>query len=308
VTKVPAAMLEFLCCPLGRGDLRLESGGLVSVSTPHRRYRIHEGIPILLPHPVSRQRSGNAESVIRAFEERAASYYADNYTPGMNVQRSHRLDLVRGLLSQLARPGDRLLDVGAGPAVLGEIAQAQKLEYVALDLSLENLLAGRSRLGELSGIVADATALPVKDQTFDGVVSLGSLEYVNRVEDALHELCRILRPGGFLIATFANRWSPRCRWDERVTHPLWRLRERAAGRASSVYGRYLRNEHEINEILARHGANVLRTHYYNPGLFGYPLSAIPFLASMEERAARRHGLVQRSSAEFLVTALREANN
>jgi ubiquinone/menaquinone biosynthesis C-methylase UbiE len=243
--------------------------------------------------------------VTRAFEERAASYYADNYMPGMNAQRSNRLNLVRGLFSQLARPGDRLLDVGAGPAILGEVAQSQGLQYVAVDLSLENLLVGRSRMGQLSGIVATATALPMKDQSFDGVVSLGCLEYVDQLEAAVAELCRTVTPGGFLLASFANRRSPRCRWDERVTHPLWRLRERAAGRASSVYRRHLRNEHEVEEMFARCGAKVLRTLYFNPGLLGYPLSAISLVASIEERAAGGIEVFRRRAAEFLIVAVRE---
>jgi ubiquinone/menaquinone biosynthesis C-methylase UbiE len=305
MTQVPTGMLEFLCCPLGRDDLRLESSGLVSVSTPHRIYRVHEGIPILLPPAGSRQQSANADPVIRAFEGRAASYYADNYMPGMNAQRSKRLELVRGLLSQLARPGDRLLDVGAGPAILGEVARSQRLEYVAVDLSLENLLVGRSRMGQLSGIVATATALPVKDRSFDGVVSLGCLEYVDHLEAAVAELCRTVRPGGFLLVSFANRRSPRCWWDEHVTYPLWRLRERTAGRASTLYGRYLRNEHEVEEMFAQCGAKLLRNHYFNPGLLGYPLSAIPLVASMEERAADRIEIVRRRAAEFLVVAVRE---
>jgi ubiquinone/menaquinone biosynthesis C-methylase UbiE len=242
--------------------------------------------------------------VIRAFEERAASYYADNYRPGTNPQRLRRLELVEGLLSRFVQSGVRLLDVGAGPAILGEVAQRLKLQYVALDLSLENLLAGRARLGELSGIVGSAMALPVKDQSFDGVVSLGCLEYIDHLEAAIGELCRVLRPGGFLIASFANRRSPRCQWDEHVTHSLWRLKERAAGRAASIYRRYLRNENEVEELLTRHGANVIRTEHFNPGLFGYPFSAIPLLASMEERAASTIPFVRRRAAEFLVIAVR----
>lgn len=304
MTEVPTHVLEILCCPVERDGLRIENGGLVSVSAPHRHYQIEQGIPVLLPSPTREGSSGIVAGVVRAFEERAASYYADNYLPGTNPQRFRRLELVRALLSELARPGDRLLDVGAGPAVLGEVTRQQKLQYFALDLSLENLLAGRARLGELASIVASATALPVKDESFDGVVSLGCLEYIDPLETAIGELCRALRPSGFLIASFANKGSPRCQWDERVTHPLWRLKEHVAGRAASIYRRYLRSEREVVELFARHGANVLRTQHFNPGLVGYPFSAVSFMASMEERAASTMPFVRRRAAEFMVIAVR----
>src|SRR5947209_3852046 len=134
MSEFAAGMLEFLCCPVRRDDLRLEESGLVSVSAPHRRYRIERDIPILLPPTTEEQRAGGVDSIIRAFEERSASYYADNYESSVTSQRSRRLELVGRLLSQLARPGVRVLDVGSGPAVLGEVAQRQNLEYVAVDL------------------------------------------------------------------------------------------------------------------------------------------------------------------------------
>lgn len=48
---------------------------------------------------------------------------------------------------------------------------------------------------------ADAAALPFAERTFDVVVANHSLEHFVRLEEALHEIARVIKPDGALIVT-----------------------------------------------------------------------------------------------------------
>jgi ubiquinone/menaquinone biosynthesis C-methylase UbiE len=99
------------------------------------------------------------------------------------------------------RPGERLLDVGAGPGFLAAAAAAAvgPTGYVCgVDVS-EPLLAyarEQTTLPWLEFRHGDAAALPFEDGAFDAVVSMQVLEYVPAVDAALAEIARVLRPGG----------------------------------------------------------------------------------------------------------------
>src|SRR5207248_4344423 len=53
--------------------------------------------------------------------------------------------------------------------------------------------------------VADVEKLPFEDRMFDAVTASGVFEYIDADRPALHEIRRVLRPGGLLIASFRNR-------------------------------------------------------------------------------------------------------
>lgn len=80
---------------------------------------------------------------------------------------------------------------------------------VAVDFSPKMLDGLRRNLGgavpeHLTLVEADATALPLDDQTVDFVFSYASLYYIPRVDLALREVSRVLRPGGRAILELGN--------------------------------------------------------------------------------------------------------
>jgi 2-polyprenyl-6-hydroxyphenyl methylase/3-demethylubiquinone-9 3-methyltransferase len=300
LTVCSEALRSILCAP-GSGS-ELSPGDEALVGPDGSRFAIVSGIPILLPPG---DRRGRRE-IIEASRERSSTYYQSNYAAGGNPQRERRQALVVALLSSLARPGTTVLDVGAGPAVLAEPARALGLEYVALDLSLANLLAGRGRVSQLDALVADAVAIPVKPDAVDGVVAVGSLEYVPEITRAVAELCRVVRPGGFVIASFANARSPRRWWDELVVRRAIGLRATMRRERGRTYRRYLSNANAVVSLFARCGAEVRGVQYLTPGLAGYPLSELRVVRGIDEAlTARLPRLVQRRS-EFVVVARKAA--
>ncbi|MDB6452501.1 bifunctional demethylmenaquinone methyltransferase/2-methoxy-6-polyprenyl-1,4-benzoquinol methylase UbiE [Falsirhodobacter sp. 20TX0035] len=105
------------------------------------------------------------------------------------------------------RPGQRLLDVagGTGDVAFRFLKRAAGSKAVVLDMTESMLVAGRQRADagnmadRLDWVVGDAMALPLPDNSFDVYTISFGIRNVTRVQDALNEAHRVLRPGGRLM-------------------------------------------------------------------------------------------------------------
>ncbi|WP_212522955.1 bifunctional demethylmenaquinone methyltransferase/2-methoxy-6-polyprenyl-1,4-benzoquinol methylase UbiE [Actibacterium sp. MT2.3-13A] len=105
------------------------------------------------------------------------------------------------------RPGQRLLDVagGTGDISFRFLKRAPGATAVVLDMTESMLVEGRQRAeaaqmaDSLDWVVGDAMALPFKDNSFDVYTISFGIRNVTRIEDALSEAFRVLRPGGRLM-------------------------------------------------------------------------------------------------------------
>jgi demethylmenaquinone methyltransferase/2-methoxy-6-polyprenyl-1,4-benzoquinol methylase len=107
-----------------------------------------------------------------------------------------------------ARPGQTVLDVAAGTAVSTVELAAGGVTAIACDFSLGMLRAGASR--PVPKVAGDAMALPLADESVDGVVISFGLRNVADPDAALREFARVTRPGGTLVVCeFSSpTWSP----------------------------------------------------------------------------------------------------
>jgi 2-polyprenyl-6-hydroxyphenyl methylase / 3-demethylubiquinone-9 3-methyltransferase len=91
-----------------------------------------------------------------------------------------------------------LLDVACGGGLLAEHVRPKGYRHVGVDLS-RSALAVAARKG-MSVVRADAGVLPFGDRCADVVVAGEALEHVRDLPKVIAELCRVLKPGGLLVA------------------------------------------------------------------------------------------------------------
>ncbi len=114
------------------------------------------------------------------------------------------------------RPGQSLLDVAGGTGdiavrVVRRVGPERCGPVVVCDLTPDMLAVGRDRAldqGVLSGlqwVCADAESLPLPDRCMDAYTIAFGLRNVTRIDRALAEARRVLRPGGrFLCLEFSR--------------------------------------------------------------------------------------------------------
>lgn len=119
------------------------------------------------------------------------------------------------------RPGQHLLDVagGTGDIAFRFLRRAPRTRATVVDMTESMLVEGRRRaeadqLGErLDWVVGDAMALPFADNSFDRYTISFGIRNVTRIEDALAEAYRVLRPGGrLMVLEFSQLPVPGLQW------------------------------------------------------------------------------------------------
>ncbi|MCV2490434.1 demethylmenaquinone methyltransferase [Geodermatophilus sp. YIM 151500] len=107
-----------------------------------------------------------------------------------------------------ARPGQVVLDVAAGTGVSTVELAAGGVRAIACDFSQGMLRAGASR--GVPMVAGDAMALPLADESVDGVVISFGLRNVADPAVALREFLRVTRPGGRLVVCEFSTptWAP----------------------------------------------------------------------------------------------------
>lgn len=97
-------------------------------------------------------------------------------------------------------PGQRVLDIAAGPGTVSIPAAQAGAAVVATDITPELFIAGRAAAQqagvEIEWIEADAQDLPFADGEFDAVVSSMGVMFAPDHQRAAAELLRVCRPGG----------------------------------------------------------------------------------------------------------------
>lgn len=150
--------------------------------------------------------------VIRAFEharwERAASVYAASFGVATRLFCEALLDAAG------VQAGTQVLDLACGPGVVAGSAAARGAVVCGLDFSAAMLAEARATHPSVQFVHADAEAVPLRDASFDAVVSNFGLHHVPRPALALAEARRVLRPGGRVAFTF---------WAGHAENIAWKL-------------------------------------------------------------------------------------
>jgi SAM-dependent methyltransferase len=164
------------------------------------------------------------ESVRTFFDSDADRYRHDRYPedPATCEQLSYlvRRQYVLAMLEEGAPKAGLVLDVGCGPGVYTSELLNRHWKVWGTDLSSRMLAVAKNSVRNRAGAafaVGQTTGLPFADASFDAVICIGVMAYVEDDHQTVAELARVLKPGGCAVIQLANRYAPirleqRLRW------------------------------------------------------------------------------------------------
>jgi 2-polyprenyl-3-methyl-5-hydroxy-6-metoxy-1,4-benzoquinol methylase len=168
------------------------------------------------------------ENVRKRFSERArewATSYSDPEPRSLNVKNlMARQRFVLQMVEAGLPRGSKILDVGCGPGEIAAKLMQRGYDVWGVDIAEPMIRYARERCGVNQFQVGDIEQIPFRDGTFDGVVCVGVLEYLDGDSGALREIERVLKPGGRAVLSMPNAVC------------VWYHLDRAVVAAEALYG------------------------------------------------------------------------
>jgi len=254
----------------------------------------------LSQHDLVREEFKHPESYVESYAGRTADAHFFNT----------RLQRVAELTGDVQ--SGRVLSLGCGPCMVGHQFKSKTVEFDGLDISAETITFCRQRFRQYPNchfILGEVEHVPCPDQRYDLVLCLGTLEYVEDPESAVREMARVVAPGGRVVISMHNRFSPYRLW---LRHGYWkvanrwnRLRSREKGRNSASDEKpraklQLLSQHKLAGIARKYGLEIADVIYFDFNLLLPPLD-IYFPSLAVGIAERLEGLC-RSRLRYLGSA------
>jgi ubiquinone/menaquinone biosynthesis C-methylase UbiE len=143
------------------------------------------------------------------FDEWPEKYDAWFRTPNGALVKKYEGKLVQELLR--FGPGQTILDAGCGTGVFTIDMLSRGARVVGLDISIPMLNYARGRCESLlfHPISADLSrTLPFKDESFDKVLSVTAIEFIEEAEALVAEMFRVTQKKGRIVVATLNSLSP----------------------------------------------------------------------------------------------------
>jgi SAM-dependent methyltransferase len=123
-------------------------------------------------------------------------------TPGSD--RSHEHINLPALLDLLPPPGPRTLDLACGEGRLGRLLQSRGYRVAGVDAAPTMVRLAVTHQAPEPAVLADSSALPFDDETFDLVIAYMCLRDIDDMPQAVREATRVLRRSGRLCAAIPH--------------------------------------------------------------------------------------------------------
>jgi SAM-dependent methyltransferase len=149
----------------------------------------------------------NAVEMQRDHYDRIAGQYHDHY--GDFYSRQYRLRFIdEPLFEGMELEGKNVLEAMCGAGHTTEYLLSRGAHVTGLDISNEEMTLFRQCWPECDGICASILDSGLPDNYFDCVAVIGGLHHLHpNLEEALQEIYRILRPGGYLCFAEPHKGS-----------------------------------------------------------------------------------------------------
>ena len=154
-------------------------------------------------------------------------------TPVGKLVKETETDLIHELLD--FKPGEKVLDAGCGTGIFTLDFLSEGAEIVGLDVSLPMLCLAEKKIKGYPFFIVqgDMLCLPFKDNSFDKAVSVTALEFIEDANQAVSELFRVTRPGGYIVVATLNSLSP------------WATRRKAKTQKNLLENAFFRSPDEL---------------------------------------------------------------
>jgi ubiquinone/menaquinone biosynthesis C-methylase UbiE len=157
-----------------------------------------------------------------------------------SLQYQERMRIVLSFVDGLGvRPGARALDIGCGPGLMTLGLAERGYSVDAIDIApamieMTRQLLGKSGFGHrVRAGAGDVLDLDFADNSFDLVLVVGVTEWLPSLEQAVGQIARVLRPGGFAIVTADNSWNIHSLFDP-LYNPMFSFVRRRARRLLQI--------------------------------------------------------------------------
>jgi len=152
---------------------------------------------------------GQVDELFTKTVEDWARFYRDPKPATMGAQnlvsrRRFALEMVEARVP----PGSSILDIGCGTGHLAGDLMQRGYGAWGVDLSDAMVEYAREHFNRDRFRVGDIEQIPFPDNTFDAVMCLGVMEYLEKDEPALREIWRVLKPGGRAVITTPSSICP----------------------------------------------------------------------------------------------------
>jgi len=108
------------------------------------------------------------------------------------------------LVGKLISGNRRVMDLGCSEGFfLSELDAEFK---VGVDIDFPRLVVGKNWTNNIEFVCADADYLPFKEDSFDGIVMIGSLPYLKSPEKVVKTISKLIIQGGYLVISTASNY------------------------------------------------------------------------------------------------------
>lgn len=230
--------------------------------------------------------------LVRHFDEEAATgrwskryELSDGLTYHFHIRRQR---VMEWLPEKLGRVGD----LGCGPGIMVPLVRERGGTFVGVDVSPEMIKEAQAKYGDdpdVSFQVGNIEALDIPDDSFDQIVVMGVIEYLEQPLKALEEIGRVLRPGGMALVSVSKRYHTD-RLAAPLTAPVRWLARRAGAPGSGQVHRSGMQPRELDAAAARGHMVSEGGSHYNFTPLPYPLTRLApeFTRKVNEPFERYH--------------------
>lgn len=205
------------------------------------------------------------------------------------------------LLELLGRGHGRVLDIGCGPAVTAPGIMSLGWTYEGMDISEKMIGEAKKRLPGATFHVSSVEHIPAPDKTYDGVIAMGLVEYVENDSIAIREMARVLKPGGRVFISVPNKASPLRMWDKYLIAPIGAILKKLFHRPRRGIFHREYNIRQYKKLLKKEGLLPTRIAAHNIRLFPRPLDG--WFPTLSVRVSRATEWIARTPLRFIATSI-----